>query len=284
MADVTINDLTLKATPGLTDQFEIDDGASKKTTLQGIANGLSLAKANLTATTAPTASDDNTQGYAVGSRWINTTTSQMWTARTVGTGTATWVLEDLADHPGYVSGNFYHGNTGVSLAAGAALATNTMRLIPFVLKARVSISEVAFRITTLAAAGNIQFAIYANNPATGRPTGNPLATTGSQTTAATGPFSVALTGGPITFEAGVYWFAVNSDNSTVVCQVYAAAQVVAGYMIGSATLSDVTGAATTGVMALSVASQTFGTWGDLTSATFTRIGTGSYCAPIIKVA
>jgi len=242
---------------------------------------------NYTATTAPTANDDSADGYAVGSRWFNTVTSQMWTARVVTVGAAFWVLEDLADHPGYISGNWYHGNTGVALANGATLAANTVRMIPFVFKTRVTISALATRITTASSGGNIQLAIYDHNSATGFPTGPARATTASISTTATGPqpsTGAPLVAGDTTFEAGIYWLAVNSDNSTAVCQAYAAAQVVAGYMIGSPVLSDVTGAGTTGILALSVASQTFGTWNDFTSAPFTRIGANSYTIPIFKVA
>jgi len=242
---------------------------------------------NYTATTAPTVNDDSADGYEVGSRWFNTVTSQMWTARVVTVGAAVWVLEDLADHPGYISGNWYHGNTGVALANGAALTANTVRMIPFVFKTRVTISALATRITTASSGGNIQLAIYDHNSATGFPTGLARATTASISTTATGPqpsTGAPLVAGDTTFEAGIYWLAVNSDNSTVICQVYSTAQVVAGYMIGSPALSDVTGAGTTGTLALSVATQTFGTWNDLTSATFTRIGSNGYTIPIFKVA
>lgn len=48
-------------------------------------------KNNDGATTAPTASDDNTAGYAIGSRWLDTTNSKEWVALSVGTGTASWL-------------------------------------------------------------------------------------------------------------------------------------------------------------------------------------------------
>ena len=45
---------------------------------------------NLSATTAPTATDDNTKGYSVGSIWINTSTNMPYTCTNSGTGVAVW--------------------------------------------------------------------------------------------------------------------------------------------------------------------------------------------------
>jgi hypothetical protein len=45
---------------------------------------------NNTSTSAPTANDDTTAGYAIGSMWLNTTTPTWYRATSVGTGTATW--------------------------------------------------------------------------------------------------------------------------------------------------------------------------------------------------
>jgi len=52
--------------------------------------GTGGAKNNYTATTAPLATNDSTQGYGVGSRWIDTTTGMVYTATSVATGTAVW--------------------------------------------------------------------------------------------------------------------------------------------------------------------------------------------------
>jgi len=45
---------------------------------------------NLSATTDPSVSDDNTQGYRVGSYWINTTLSRVWWCTDATTGAAQW--------------------------------------------------------------------------------------------------------------------------------------------------------------------------------------------------
>ena len=51
-----------------------------------------LAYHNLVATTDPTAANDNTQDYAVGSFWVNTTNGRVWICQNAGTGVAAWAL------------------------------------------------------------------------------------------------------------------------------------------------------------------------------------------------
>lgn len=53
--------------------------------------GLANAQSNMTATTNPTVSSDNTQGYTIGSTWFNTTTNAVFVAANVATGAAVWL-------------------------------------------------------------------------------------------------------------------------------------------------------------------------------------------------
>lgn len=125
------------------------------------------------------------------------------------------------------------------------------------------------RITTLAASGNIQLAIYANNSTTNRPTGSQLAATGNIVTDVATYLSTDITGADVALTPGVYWAAVNSDNATVVCQVNSTTQTVAAYTVGVATATNGTSATATAGWLLTTP-LTFGTWGDLTGATFTE--------------
>jgi hypothetical protein len=47
-------------------------------------------QSNLAATANPIVGNDNTQGYAVGSTWVNTTNGTCWVATSVATGAAVW--------------------------------------------------------------------------------------------------------------------------------------------------------------------------------------------------
>jgi hypothetical protein len=52
--------------------------------------GDSGARNNFTGTTAPTASNDNTQGYAVGSMWVDTVANRVYFCTNAATGSAAW--------------------------------------------------------------------------------------------------------------------------------------------------------------------------------------------------
>jgi hypothetical protein len=53
-------------------------------------NSVGWQQCNLAATTAPTADDDNTLGYSVGSRWHDTTGSASYVCLSAATGAAVW--------------------------------------------------------------------------------------------------------------------------------------------------------------------------------------------------
>lgn len=53
-------------------------------------NGVPLI--NITATTDPGVNNDNTQGYSVGSTWVNISAGRVFVAISVATGAATWVV------------------------------------------------------------------------------------------------------------------------------------------------------------------------------------------------
>lgn len=181
-----------------------------------------------------------------------------------GTGLAAGAQAPLI--PSFITGNWHRLGLPVSAAAGAALTTNSIHCAPFVQMIPETVAALGARITTLAASGNFQEAIYANNPATGRPTGTALASTGSITTGSTGVVNATATG---TIPAGVNWECVNADNSTVILEATGSAVSVMASLIGSATQANISAGA--GVADLIVTTpQTFGTWPDLTSATWTE--------------
>jgi|KBSSwiStaDraftv2_1062776.scaffolds.fasta_scaffold728546_2 hypothetical protein len=172
----------------------------------------------------------------------------------------------------FVPGRWYPAGT-IGVAAGAVLAASTIALVPFVVRDDVRISQLGARITTLAAGGNVQLAIYAAHINTLAPTGQALAKTGNLATDAAGNVAGALVGAsPVTLPPGLYWFAINADASaggTVIMQAAGANSPIHGNMIGSATQANISSA--TGVMMLSYTfAQTYGTWPDLTGVTFTE--------------
>jgi len=58
--------------------------------LLDVTQAKGILKNNFTAVAAPTVSNDNTEGFSVGSEWLDTTTDIFYKASSVGTGTADW--------------------------------------------------------------------------------------------------------------------------------------------------------------------------------------------------
>ena len=65
-----------------------ESGATARTSL-GLGNVENL-KAKLDATTAPAVGNDNTQGYAIGSRWCDVTNDKEYVCLDASTGAAVW--------------------------------------------------------------------------------------------------------------------------------------------------------------------------------------------------
>lgn len=180
--------------------------------------------------------------------------------------------------PPYVATRLYWADT-FALAAGTAQAANTIRLNAVIVKRSITISDLFVRITTLSVAGNVQLALYASDAATGLPSGSALAVTGSISTTLTGLLSADITGADVALAPGLYWFATNADNSTVVLQGAGLSRDAS--QIGSATLADFGGTANTVFLTWTVA-QAFNTWPSLTGASLTA-GSGSATAFGFKV-
>jgi hypothetical protein len=242
--------------------------------------GVALPKNNDSATAAPTASDDATADYSVGSMWFWPATGRLWRLRDVTASAAQWVEIALADEQGYISGNWYMA-PNIAVAAGAAPATGAIQLVLLVIKARVTLSTLGVRIVTSENGGNLQLALYANDPATGRPTGNAVATTAGISTSSTGVVSASIAGGNVTLEPGLYWAAYNVDSTAsgnVAIQVPSPENHPTASLIGTATQANLGASATDDLVSLHVV-QAYGTWPDLTSATFVEGSTPSRNGP-----
>lgn len=187
-----------------------------------------------------------------------------------------------AGHPGFVSGNWYIPTPYATVSTGAAIPANNIKLLPFTVTKPITVSALAARLTTASSGGNFQLAIYANNPTTGRPTGTALCSTASISTTTTGALSAAV-GANTLLNPGTYWMAINQDNAVAIYETLAGTVVLMGALIGSATLANVTSSGTAAAFGLSV-SQTFGTWPDLTSASFTEQTTQANALLFLKAA
>ena len=94
-----------------------------------IRGGCTLLPAyhNLFATTDPGASNDHSQDYSVGSRWVNTIAGRIWTCLSAATGAASWALDGVAPQGGTEPSNIttaFGGGSGAFLSEG-----NLIRLV-----------------------------------------------------------------------------------------------------------------------------------------------------------
>lgn len=161
----------------------------------------------------------------------------------------------------YVSGQ-YHLPDGISrVSAGGAAAAGTIRMVPGVIHRKVTIADLLARISTLSASGNFQLSVYAADPVTNCPTGTPLYTSASQSTAATGIIDIASVN--LTLNPGLYWFAVQADTNgaSVVFIAPDPATVFFEQIVGSPNSSGILGTTNNCVFQKT---GTFGTWPTLT--------------------
>lgn len=177
--------------------------------------------------------------------------------------------------PGYVVGNYYTQTDVSSIGTGttAFVVTTTYcapQWIYNILPAgggTGTIGTVAFNVTTLG--GNAQVAIYRNS-VTNTP-GTLVANTASINVSTTGIKSGAITA---SVSPGQYWICFQSDNTALRTQV-STSTIVNPHRVGS--LSQA--ALYTNVVTQLSTTGTFGTWPDLTAASWTQIGA---IAPLIE--
>lgn len=176
-------------------------------------------------------------------------------------------------HPGYIAANWYMPQRFAALSAGVALTSNTIYYTPFLIERRVTISDLGLNINTASAGNNIKLAIYANNAATGRPTGAPLAETGNMSTTSTGIVTADITGANVTLDPGIYWVAMWADNSVVVVRVINRDSSASHFpaLIGTATTGNI-GLSTGRPVIHLTSAETYGTWPDAAGETFTEVG------------
>ena len=167
----------------------------------------------------------------------------------------------------YAPGNYYLPYAGVTPTPGSALAAGSAYCMPFQVNAQITVSELGTRIATAVASSNVQEAIYANNAATGLPTGNALAASPSFSGATAGNVTGVLTSN-VQLSPGLYWACSASDSAVVLSTVGVSANWE-NALVGTPTLSLVTNSNTAAGLGVSFP-VTFGTWPSISSVTLTQ--------------
>lgn len=172
---------------------------------------------------------------------------------------------------------------GLPTGTSTAVPQNIIGLIPFPVPVAMTLSDLGARVVATAAAGNFQLAIYANNPVTNRPTGNALGSTGSLSTTSAANVSQGSLSIPLVVP-GLYWWAVNVDvlaNNVVTFTSLSATAPWTAPLVGAGSEALLQGGGAS-LQSFFTTPQTFGTWPDLTGATFTEVAAACR-APIIHM-
>lgn len=168
------------------------------------------------------------------------------------------------------SGKYFCPIRPYSDQAGGAIPANNMRLWPFEIDEPVTFNEIMVRISTAAAGGNVQAAVYASD-ANGNPTGNPLASTPNISTGTVGP-GIGVLGASVTLQPGMYWMATNGDAASATAVMRAPGTNTMLALFGSTSPANIASAAPPTSLSKPA---TFGTWPDMTGNSYIEnTGTG----------
>jgi hypothetical protein len=226
---------------------------------------------NLTATSNPTANDDSGDGYTIGSYWFRSDTGELWVCRDATSTSADWQRVYGSD---YIVGNWYFPKGSYIVGAGGAVTLDTIYWFALCdVEGRITISDLGTRVGTGAASQNAQFAVYANNPATNRPTGNALSSTPNVSVASGATFVSGALSASVTLEGNsgiAAWLATNCSSSTPTFHAAPATNPWFGQFVGSTSTANLFTSSSATITGLSTA-QTFGTWPDVTLASFTNV-------------
>lgn len=173
-------------------------------------------------------------------------------------------------HPGWKAANWYTPLYLGTTVNAAAHTINTIFYFPIYIPRRIRISDLGVHIHTASSGNNCKVAIYAHDPATNRPTGTPLAETGSISTTSTGHVSADITGSDVTLEAGMYWSAFWNDSGVVaLAGMNRDSTDIIPTLLGSDTLANVINTSLRPIDGVTSA-ETYGTWPNAAGETFTE--------------
>jgi hypothetical protein len=264
--------------------------------LSGNWDQITLPKINAAGLGPPTVSNDNTQGYAIGSQFFDTVGLQTYVCSDASTGAAVWSqFSNITGGGGGISGSISSGQvavgSGVNAIGGSSAFTYSGTTLTVPSLAMPGSSSGTFTITPAVAAGSVNII---------PPTANPLdaqiaigqGSSALQFKGVTGDISMADTGvttlATVNITPGVYPNAVVTVNSKGLCTsvtnggspgtgtVTSIAETGDGVLFGSITGSPVTSAGTFNLSSSQLnapASSWFGNatgspaaWGFITSA------------------
>lgn len=257
MADSTVTALAAASALDGSELFYTVQGAADKkatgTQIKTLATDFSALSA------AAAASDTDTLVVNQGAGNLK----QLFSA--IKTWIKSWVYPN-----GYVSGNWHLGAMlGTTSVVGLAMSVTVQYMMPFQVFQTITVSDLGIRTTT-AGTSNIQLGLYASG--TGATANRPAAllsnTASFVNNGAAGFYSAAL-GANQQLTPGIYWLAVQCNDTTAILLSGANTGTSFEILMGSSTGAGAIGAATAQTNGVTIPS-TFGTWATAVGATFTE--------------
>lgn len=127
---------------------------------------MATVKNNLAATTDPTAADDLSIGYAVGSRWWNNATMVQHICTDATTGAASW--QSLERPQSWPSAAYRYPEYIVGLTDGQPVA-DTFYAVPFIAGRKRNIDAIAVHLVTAQSGAAARMGIYRHSTTTELP-------------------------------------------------------------------------------------------------------------------
>lgn len=175
---------------------------------------------NFAATSDPTTANDVTQGYSIGSAWVNTTApKRVWTCVSAASGAAIWRLLNNDASTQRDTFNQHFLGDRLDYPASGGLVASQVQYTRVWLESGISLNTLQVFVTS-SATGNINLGLYDQaTPASNSGTPHSLlASTGSTTLVSgdNGTYKTStISGAPYTTTgAGYYWIALIGSSST----------------------------------------------------------------------
>jgi hypothetical protein len=205
------------------------------------ANSLTIGKVikdNLSSTSEPVATDDNTQGYAVGSRWLNTITGIIYVCADATTNAAKWNAQAACpEHPGYIAGLWYPSTIRRLAPAGVTTTTNTIYLTPLLLAHRVTIDGLGIRLNSSASAGaTARIGIYTSK--NGLPDALVAQTNGTFAIDGGSGEKIGSVSPSVVLDANAYWFAYTNSVAVSLLQGVLSSDTLHQSQLGATSLAN----------------------------------------------
>lgn len=190
----------------------------------------------------PGTSNDSTQGYTIGSGWLDTTTQVLWTCESATASAAVWTQDNL--FPGFRTGINYPTFRGAHANANAIPAISTIYIYPFIILNKVTITSLTIRLVSGSAGvgSHLKMGIWGHKFSSGTgqylPNGAPLAAinTAQDSSGTTGVnVSAAVSA---TLNRGIYWAGSKCDGTPPTALSVSSAGHDVQYLLGQSALNS----------------------------------------------